>query len=313
MLTPKSGLPNVLILHHGQSPDYMADMVSHYFYTLDQDHISLFTNVHPFYIFDDYPKSKDLYGRGFTIYTKLDHHMRKNIVILSPKEIIEAIANKHFKQIIWTSVRRFNKYLDYAFSAGYRKDELIVIDGEDDQGVLQFFSDIDLLSSTRYLKRELEKTTYRLGVEPISFKFPSTHPLVIQQPLAKTQILAPCDPRFTKSYTFTDEISYYQSYQKSLFAITTKKRGWDCLRHYEILACNCLPIFPGIEDLPYSTMVEWDRNLQRKANNLWREISLTSQTDINYIMPFWESLMNRFRVDFLDKMLTTNYNDFLRI
>ena len=67
----------------------------------------------------------------------------------------------------------------------------------------------------------------------------------------KEKILATCDPRDTSTYIFDDEESYYNDYAKSLFAITMKKGGWDCLRHYEILAAGCLPVFLNIsQNLP---------------------------------------------------------------
>ena len=40
-----------------------------------------------------------------------------------------------------------------------------------------------------------------------------------------------------------NESDYYKDYQRSYFAITCKKGGWDCLRHYEILANAVSPTF----------------------------------------------------------------------
>ena len=70
----------------------------------------------------------------------------------------------------------------------------------------------------------------------------------------KYNILAPNDPRFTNSYIFKER-KYYEQYSRSLFATTTRKGGWDCLRHYEILRNNCLPFFPNIEKKPKLTIV----------------------------------------------------------
>jgi hypothetical protein len=30
--------------------------------------------------------------------------------------------------------------------------------------------------------------------------------------------------------------------------------GWDCLRHYEILASGAVPYFTGVEDSPHDVM-----------------------------------------------------------
>ena len=37
-------------------------------------------------------------------------------------------------------------------------------------------------------------------------------------------------------------------YSNSIFAITNKKLGWDCLRHYEILMNGCVPLYLDIKD-----------------------------------------------------------------
>ena len=43
-------------------------------------------------------------------------------------------------------------------------------------------------------------------------------------------------------------------YSNSIFAITNKKLGWDCLRHYEILMNGCIPFFFNIKDCPKSIL-----------------------------------------------------------
>lgn len=56
-------------------------------------------------------------------------------------------------------------------------------------------------------------------------------------------------------YDETQEKEYYQQYQDARFAMTKKKGGWDCLRHYEILANGCIPIFDELEKCPKNTMI----------------------------------------------------------
>lgn len=38
---------------------------------------------------------------------------------------------------------------------------------------------------------------------------------------------------------------YRHAYAEALFGFTKKKRGWDCMRHLEILASGTLPIALG--------------------------------------------------------------------
>ena len=48
--------------------------------------------------------------------------------------------------------------------------------------------------------------------------------------------------------------SYFHDYQHSFYCVTRKKMGWDCLRHYEILASGCVPYMVDIARLPANTM-----------------------------------------------------------
>jgi hypothetical protein len=59
-----------------------------------------------------------------------------------------------------------------------------------------------------------------------------------------------------------------------MFAITTKKRGCDCLRHYEILACGTIPVFPDIDMCPDNTLALWPKDLLQKAYNLYNKMKI---------------------------------------
>src|SRR6266508_4348521 len=48
-------------------------------------------------------------------------------------------------------------------------------------------------------------------------------------------------PRLPRSHIFNGEGEYYRDLRVSCFAITTRRGGWDCLRHYEIAANGCVP------------------------------------------------------------------------
>lgn len=49
---------------------------------------------------------------------------------------------------------------------------------------------------------------------------------------------------------FASETEYYQDLQKSRFGITTKRAGWDCLRHYELAASGCVLCFRDLDLKP---------------------------------------------------------------
>lgn len=48
----------------------------------------------------------------------------------------------------------------------------------------------------------------------------------------KTKILSSLIPGDISTYIYNTEEEYYKEYQQSYFATTTKKSGWDCMRHY---------------------------------------------------------------------------------
>ena len=54
-------------------------------------------------------------------------------------------------------------------------------------------------------------------------------------------------------------------YRQSMFALTSKKGGWDCLRHYEILAAGCIPIFEDLDSCPPDTLVSFPKKILREA------------------------------------------------
>ena len=52
------------------------------------------------------------------------------------------------------------------------------------------------------------------------------------------------------AYAFHAEEEYYEDLRKSRFGITTRRSGWDCLRHYEIAANAAVPCFRDLHLKP---------------------------------------------------------------
>ena len=115
---------------------------------------------------------------------------------------------------------------------------------------------------------------------PINFSFPKEK-VVTNIPI-KTKLLAHIIPGDLSTYIYKNESDYYKDYQNSFFAITKKKAGWDCMRHYEIVANGCIPVFLNIEDCPKYTMVLWPKNLLTEGNllyNKYKDISFNKLTE----------------------------------
>jgi hypothetical protein len=51
-------------------------------------------------------------------------------------------------------------------------------------------------------------------------------------------------------YAFASEEDYYADLRASRFAITTKKAGWETLRHYENAASGAVPCFRDLHRKP---------------------------------------------------------------
>jgi hypothetical protein len=84
----------------------------------------------------------------------------------------------------------------------------------------------------------------------------------------KKHLWAEVIPGIPETYRFgvEDEAEYQQSYRDSQFALTFKKGGWDCLRHYEILAGGCIPVFREGQNCPEKTMTNFPKELIIRAN-----------------------------------------------
>jgi len=106
---------------------------------------------------------------------------------------------------------------------------------------------------------------------PISFSVHESK--ILSSVPAKTQLLAKIVPGQLHTYIYQNEVDYYAEYQRSLFAITTEKGGMDCLRHYEILANGCIPLFHGIESCPVRTLFNFPKEIIVRAKALYHELS----------------------------------------
>ena len=108
---------------------------------------------------------------------------------------------------------------------------------------------------------------------PISFSIPKEK--ICENYNVKTKILSSLIPGDLSTYIYNTEEEYYNEYKTSYFAITTKKAGWDCMRHYEILSVQTLLYFPKIENKPKLTMSSFPVRLQLNVNNIFQNLMLS--------------------------------------
>lgn len=285
----------ILFYYESESFDYLSSLILNQF-IFDGIH-DIFSNKFPHNFFKSNIKSYPAYGGGHTVYYKLDNNLKKNINLLLEAEIANRILDKEFDLIFYLNPEIFKYSAENSLAhydnviKNYRKEEIFLIDGHDHQHV-----NLNFTKNVNYYKREL-LPKYKNQCKPISFSYPSyfefSHKIKNIESIKnnifkfsytkKNNILAPNDPRFTNSYVFQNEFDYYAQYSNSLFATTTRKGGWDCVRHYEILKNNCLPYFPSIENKPRTTMINYPVKLQSKVNKFFKKFI---QHDDNYFYEY---------------------------
>jgi hypothetical protein len=252
------------ILHRFGCPnDYMSDVLFHGLTQLDDVEVVDSTRMDHLYKShkDQFPT---IYGRGFTTSYLLDD---RNI---DRSNLEEKIRDKYFDYIIYGSISRTRPYYDIVSSV-YPDNKIAAVDGDDSDAIC-----LTLQPFTRhfYFKRELrdaeETSTKTLSfslssiLHPIHFAIPEEK--IRQQPnLNPINNFAQSIPYHDSGYQFDTEQSYYDDYYNSKFGITMKKAGWDCMRHYEIMANGCLPLFMNLDNCPDTTLTNLDRDLLKRC------------------------------------------------
>ncbi len=95
-------------------------------------------------------------------------------------------------------------------------------------------------------------------MRPIAFSIPEEK--IVAEPPVKEKLLAAhvVDEEVanrvgaSSTYVFDAEEDYYADLRASRFGVTTKRAGWDCLRHYELAANGCVPCFRDLDRKPAS-------------------------------------------------------------
>ena len=223
--------------NHTHLNDFMSDLLLHGLRQLYGFEVIDYPGC--WYMYSDEISNREydinkIWGRGFTINNTLSNYNS-----IDRDDIKKKIKEKYFDLVIYGSIRRSDLFLDDVIKYN---NKVVFIDGEDDNII-----DDRYTKSGLYFKRELLENKH--NVLSISFAIPKEKILknINENP---TNLLAPLVPGRLKTYIYEDEKTYYEMYSKSIFAITNKKLGWDCLRHYEILMNGCIPLFFNIDDCP---------------------------------------------------------------
>ena len=236
----------------------------------------------------DYPKAERMYraprekieqlrGHGCTLYGLLE-----DIEVNRPSRLNTEIASSYEVVIVSDIWRQWMTYASIAKVLA--KENAIILDGADAESLYKYAEFfwrnpkrwfLPKIKSIPYFKRELTPRTlkYRCFLlapewliskamhfapwHKTSFSIPNEKVLSTLPPKKKLMAAHIVDPEVaqyfggsTTGYAFSSEEEYYKDLQTSRFAITSKRGGWDCLRHYEIAANGCVPCFRSLDRKP---------------------------------------------------------------
>ncbi len=238
----------ILFVSGGAYPDYQCDMLFHGLRSLlgpDIVEVNRIGYMYAATFAADPAAQARLYGRGFTLFGLLGDDAG-----VDRDDIVAKIRARHFDFVIYGSIFRCQDYLAEVL-AHYAPNDIIFVDGEDFSQALYW----PVFGRGIYLKREMTPE-HGSKVEPIWFGIPEEK---ICASAEKTKIFAYIDPRDRNTYIYDTEEAYYGDYRSALFGYTMKKAGWDCLRHYEIMANRCVPFFLNLDACPLGTMYRFPR------------------------------------------------------
>jgi len=251
------------IFNFPERGEYLADMIYH---GLSETNHEVHCTHHGRYMLkENVQLARQTHGLGFSIRAKMD----ESLPVKTPEEISDNIACKYYDTVIYgcayskgTSTKAYLIHLDEV-KQKYGKNDIHFVDGCDRQGdYCAPYYDVGTV-----WKREIVGT---VKANPIGYAIPRS--MVLDVIPEKTQSL----PKFpaplensggSTHYTYRNETQYHEQIAKSRYAITCKKAGWDCMRHYEIIANRTLPTFTNIEKCPPRTMVDFPKDMCYEINH----------------------------------------------
>ena len=231
--------------------DYMNDLILHGLRELYGNDVVDYPGC--WYLYSDEVKKRNfdtnkLWGKGFNLNDSFQGYD-----LIDRNDISTKIKSKYFDLIIYGSIRRSSHFLDEVIN---NNNKYIFIDGEDDR-----FIEKRHTNKSIYFKREL--LTETSNIKPINFSIPKNK--IIKEVNRKPKnLLSPLIPGRLETYIYKDEKSYNHMYQNSVFALTYRKGGWDCFRHYEILMNGCIPFHLEINKCPNKTLEKLPKDLLKE-------------------------------------------------
>jgi hypothetical protein len=262
----------VLYVYNFLYPEYQSDSIYHGLIDLG---IDVYETHYPSYMLKSFGELRFTYGKGFTLFGKLNHEPK----VETPEIIIDKIKSRFYDIVIYGCIytypyienRQCLDYLEYV-KEYYPKNKIHFVDGADDTHNFSHSYGLDELGIV--WKTSLSQISTG---NPISFGVPESQ-LIAHNP-TKEKLFSTIIPGNSKTYTYEDEESYYNDYAVSHYGLTWKKGQWECMRHYEILANKCVPYFPDIEDCPPFMLVDLPKEIIKETNKYARTYKIHPEYD----------------------------------
>ena len=208
----------------------------------------------------DYPRKKvmyhdwsetpknTLYGKGFTLYTQPIQDIDRNITEI---DVVLYGCGHAYGEPISSQINSL------------ANNNVWYLDGHDLYGDApkKIFYNGEYIIATQFnncFKRELVEENLT-NVFPTGFGIPhyQIRPFNFKNKTQIFQQTAPPGALFqnynlpsSTLHIFDNEYDYYKDMEKSWFGLTCKKGGWDCLRHYEIMASGACLLFRDYNNKP---------------------------------------------------------------
>lgn len=267
-------LPRILHINPNYE-DYLGDMVFHGLRTLLGANAIEFPKAEYLYASAGPDVMGRLRGHGFTLYGVLD-----DLPIDRDHIWLRAIDGE-FDLVVFSDLQTlFGLWTTWAPQLKAAGVRMAVLDGADRPSPYPYAGRWWRMppwwflprahNRAIYFKREITPATRwhasylllppqlgrRLGIRQISYCIPEEK-IVASSPAKDKDFPSHIvDPELAKrlhattGYAFTAEEEYYDDLRRSRFGITTKRAGWDALRHYEIAANGAVPCFRNLHRKP---------------------------------------------------------------
>lgn len=306
--------------------DYLADSLLHGFKSLND--VEVYDYPRKNILYKDGGNDKGITGNGMTLYHLLEDDNINRFDLFYPllfdkfNPKYDEWFNKKYDLVIFSNIsNQFGFFIQ--FYPELLTQNTIIIDGEDTPAMFPYFGYFwrrplfwflpRAHKKFRYFKREWTLETkfnryYKLipkailnyfpepkNLHTISFSIPEEKIIkdlpekkkLFPKHIVDEEVSLKVEGSFTK-YAFETEEEYYGDLQESKFGITTKRSGWDCLRHYEIAAngaviCfkdlnkkpdTCAPhgLIPGVNCLSYSNYEDLIKQISSLSDNNYNTI-----------------------------------------